>query len=381
MSSRPGGRGRRTRGVTALLVVLVGVLVGCTSQPDRPATTPLTTAVGADATRSRAAELQAGLTHLLVERVHVTAAARAAVPDADRAAASASLDDASTALADLLGATYEGAREPLLLALRTCDRRELQHADAERAGDAPELAAALEALQSAQADLAGTVRRVVPRLPASQLRERLDGDLLAQLAVGGEDGYARLRAASGRAPATAALIAAGIAEDRGLGPAGTPAATLRADLTGLLTEHVQLAGAMARSPHPETPAVDALQANGADLTALLATAYPALPAGFSRAWSGHVDRLVALAVDPSAAQRREVLAFPAELGAELARHVDGLPARTTVAEFTPLLVALAAAVEAGGSPGAHAALRRASAAVPVPSALVAAAVAQDRHYP
>ena len=117
------------------------------------------------------------------------------------------------------------------------------------------------------------------------------------------------------------------------------------------------------------------------VTALLATAYPALPAGFSRAWSGHVDRLVALAVDPSAAQRREVLAFPAELGAELARHVGGLPARTTVAEFTPLLVALAAAVEAGGSPGAHAALRRASAAVPGPSALVAAAVAQDRRYP
>ena len=108
MSSRPGGRGRRTRGVTALLVVLVGILVGCTSQPDRPATTPLTTAVGADATRSRAAELQAGLTHLLVERVHVTAAARAAVPDAARAAASASLDDASTAPADLLGGDLRG---------------------------------------------------------------------------------------------------------------------------------------------------------------------------------------------------------------------------------------------------------------------------------
>ena len=381
MSSRPGGRRRRTRGVAALLVVLVGVLAGCTSQPDRPATTPLTTAVGAEATRSRAAELQAGLTHLLVERVHVTAAARAAVTDADRAAASASLDDASTALADLLGATYEGAREQLLLSLRTCDRRALQHADAVRTGDAGGLAAALEGLQSAQADLAATVRRVVPRLPASQLRERLDGDLLAQLAVGGEDGYARLRTASGRAPATAALIAAGIAEDRGLGPAGTPAATLRADLTGLLTEHVQLAGALARAPAPEPPAVIALQANGADLTALLATAYPALPAGFSRAWSGHVDRLAALAADPSATARREVLDFPTELAAELARHVGGLPARTTVAELTPLLAALAAAVEAGGSPGAHAALRRASGAVPVPSALVAAAVAQDRRYP
>jgi len=66
----------------------------------------------------------------------------------------------------------------------------------------------------------------------------------------------------------------------------------------------------------------------------------------------HVDRLVALDVDPSAAQRREVRFIPAELGAELARHVGGLPARTTVAEFIPLLAALAASVEAGGSPGA-----------------------------
>ena len=65
--------------------------------------------------------------------------------------------------------------------------------------------------------------------------------------------------------------------------------------------------------------------------------------------------------------------------------MGGLPTHTTVEVFTPLLAALAAAVEAGASPGAspgaHAARRRASAAVPVPSALVAAAVAQDRRYP
>ena len=98
--------------------------------------------------------------------------------------------------------------------------------------------------------------------------------------------------------------------------------------------------------------------------------------------SPSAERLATPACGPRpAAQRREVLAFPAELGAELARHVGGLPTRTTVEVFTPLLTALAAAVEAGDSPGAHAALGRASAAVPVPSALVAAAVAQDHRYP
>ena len=382
MSSRPGGRRRRARGVTALLVVLLAVLTGCSAEPDRPVTTPVSTAVGADASRSRAAELQAGLTHLLVERVHVTAAARGAVADADRAETTAALDDSSVALADLLGATFTGAEEQLLAALRSGDRRGLRHADAVRTGSPADVATALADLQVGQADLAATLRRVVPRMPAEQIRARLDGDLAAQLAVNGDDAFPQLRAASGRAPATATLLAAGIAADRGLGPVGTRAATLRAALTGLLTEHVQLAGAMAREQGdaPTGAAVAALQANGADLTALLGMAYPDLPAGFGPMWAGHVERLVGLAADPSAEQARRVRAFPNELGNELARHVVGLSARTAASEFTPLLSALAAAVEAGDSPGAHAALRRASAAVPAPSALVAAAVAQDRRY-
>jgi len=369
--------------VTALLVVLVAVVTGCSAEPGRPLTTPVTTAVGADASRSRAAELQAGLTHLLVERVHVTAAARGAVDEADRVEATAALDDVSTALADLLGATFTGADEQLLAALRTVDRRGLRQADALRTGMPDDVAAALADLQAGQAALAATVRRVIPRMPAEQIRARLDADLAAQLAVGGDDAFARLRDASGRAPTTAALLAAGIAADRGLGPVGTRAATLRAALTGLLTEHVQLAGAMAREPggSPSTGAAGAaLRANGADLTALLGNAYPDLPSGFGPMWAGHVERLVGLAADPSAGQRRRVLAFPNELGNELARHVVGLSARTTAAEFTPLLAALATALESGGSPGAYAALRRASATVPVPSALVAAAIAQDRRY-
>ena len=383
MSSQPAGRRRRARGATALLVVLVAVLTGCSAQPDRPVTTPVNTAVGADASRSRAAELQAGLTHLLVERVQVTATARAAVAEADRVEAAAALDDSSAALADLLGATFTGARGQLLAVLRSCDRRGLRQADAVRTGSPDDVATALADLQTGQADLAATVRRVVPRMPAEQIRARLDGDLAAQLAVQGDAAFAQLRAASGRAPATAALLTAGIAADRGLGPVGTRAATLRAALTGLLTEHVQLAGAMARLPgdaRTTGAAVAALQANGADLTALLGQAYPDLPSGFGPMWAGHVERLVGLAADPSAEQRRRVLAFPNELGNELARHVVGLSARTTGSEFTPLLSALAAAVEGGDSPGAHAALRRASAAVPAPSALVAAAIAQDRRY-
>lgn len=377
------GRRRTPRVPAPLLVVglaLLALLPACSA--DRPAGTLAAapaTGVGADASRSRAAELQAGLTHLLVERVDVTAAARAAVGGPAADAGATALDDVAVALADLLGATYTGAREPLLVALRAGDRRTLEHAAALRAPDGGPGggARALVRLQAAQDDLAATLRRVVPRLGADQVRARLDGDLAAQLAVGGEDPYALLRTAAGRAPETARLLTGGIAQDRALGGSGGRAATLRAELTGLLTEHVLLSGAVARDVRHRPSAVRALRANGADVTALLATSYPDLAAPLGASWARHVDRVVALAVSPGPVPRRLVLAYAAELGALLAQHVVGLPARATAVETTPLLRALAAAVEAGGAPGPLAA---AAAVVPVPSALLAAAIAQDRRY-
>lgn len=388
MSTWPVCVRRRGRRATALLVLGVLLLTACSSsaEPDRAAgraTTQPTTAVGADATRSRAAELQAGLTHLLVERVHVTAAARSAVGEAQRDDGAAALDEVSVSLADLLGATYTGAREPLLGALRAVDRRGLQQADA---AGAPATAAALRRLRTAQDELAGTVRRVVPRLDAEQVRVRLEQDLAAQLAVGGDDPYARVRTAAAGAVQTARMLSVGVADDRALGPAATRAATLRAQLTGLLTEHVLLAGAVAREQSrtggARSSAIRALEANGGQLTAVLGTVYPALPAQFGPSWEGHVARLVALASGSTPVRQRLVLAYPTELGALLGRHVTGLPPGTTAVEVEPLLQALVRAVEAGSvaAPDAHAALRRATQAVPAPSALLAAAIAQDRRY-
>lgn len=389
MSTWPVCVRRRGHQATTLLVLAVLVLTGCSSAPEPDpsagrSTTQTTTTVGADATRSRAAELQAGLTHLLVERVHVTAAARGAVGEAERDGGAAALDEVAVALADLLGATYTGAREPLLAALRSADRRSLQQA---HAVGAPATAAALQLLRTAQADLAGTVRRVVPRLDAEQIRLRLEHDLTAQLAVGGEDAYALVRAAAAGAVQTARMLSVGVADDRDLGPAATRAATLRAQLTGLLTEHVLLAGAVAREQsRPGGGAVSsatrALEDNGGQLTVLLGTAYPSLPEEFGASWGGYVARLVALASGSTPVRQRLVLAYADELGAVLGRHVPGLPPRTTVGEVEPLLQAVVRAVEAGSvaAPDAPALLRRATQTVPAPSALLAAAIAQDRRY-
>ena len=154
---------------------------------------------------------------------------------------------------------------------------------------------------------------------------------------------------------------------------------LRAQLTGLLTEHVLLAGEVAAaSPAARPQAVAALRTEGEELTGLLGTAYVDLAQEFGPAWSRHVDRVVALAGTPGDQRRqRAVLAFSGELGDLLARHVDGLPSTAVVVEADPVLAALLVAVDDDSS---RTALHEAIATVPVLSALLAAAIAEDRGY-
>ena len=329
------------------------------------------------------------MTSLLVERIHLTAAARAAGDEGARSDLLAALDASSQALAGLLGVAYTGSREPLLRALRAVDRRSVLHADAVRSGDAARVNAALAAGDTAAAELAVAVRRVAPRLGAGRVVERLKGDLAAQLEVGGPDPYALLAAAAGRAPDTARLLTAGIVADRDLGPMGSRAADLRAELTGLLTSHVLLSGALAHenvAAGPAASAADALRANGAQLSALLGGAYPALPLTFEPSWRAHVERVIVLARSTAGAQataeRRFVLAYPSALGALLARQIGGLPAITVTDEVTQMLAALVRLVDAEGrgEPDVAELVRRTSASVPVVAALLAAAIAQDRRY-
>lgn len=225
----------------------------CTSAgpPDQGAGTsvgPSGPLVGAAASQSRAAELQAGLTHLLVERVYVLAAAgRTGQAEPARVDAREVLDANSQALAEVLGATYLDARSPFLGALRSGDKAQLVHADALASGDAAAVDRARGALEQASVELAAVLRRVLPGMAVERVVVRLREDLEAQLAAGGTPSYTALRTAAGRAVDTASLLAAAVAADRNLGAPGTRAATLRAELTALLTEHVLLVGGLARS--------------------------------------------------------------------------------------------------------------------------------------
>lgn len=378
----------RLAAMTLALAAATGCAGSGTADPTPSPSAP--GAVGAAAASSPVAELQAGLTALLVERTFSVAAATDAVAasrgrvDAPGTAASlGALDAVSVALADVLGATYRGARGPLLDALRQEDDLLARHAVALSADDAAGAVALRRDLVAAQAELSRTVRRVVPTLDAPQVAELLGGDVQAQLPP---RTYERLRTTAASAAGTARLLEAGIAADRGLGSPSTDAARLRADLTGLLTEHVALVGALARelrTPGPRSvSARAALQANADALAGILGDPYPAAQVPFLRSWTAHLTRMERYAAARAAGSSAEaglVRTYPAELGRLLAEHVAGLPAQASRTELEPALTALLDAVDAAaeGEVGAPAALRQAAADVLPAAALLSAAVAED----
>jgi len=380
----------------AAALLLVGMLAGCSSTAT-PVTAPVTVrpaALGAAAASSPAAELLAGLTALLVERTYAVAAATEAVVaaqgrlrDPGPTAALDALDDASAALADVLGATYSDAREPLGQALRRDDALLAEHAVALASADAAGAAGVRASLEQAEGELARVVRQVVPALDAAELAERLGNDLQAQVAAAGPDPWAALRAAAAASARTGRLLAAGIAADRGLGSTGAGAALLRADLTALLTEHVALVGALGRGAgRPAEGVRAALRANAEQLADVVGDAYPAARAPFLSAWQAHLDRLARYADDRAAGRDGEpglLLGFPDELARLLAEHVGGLPAATVAAELVPAQAALLDALTAAadGELRAAGALRMAVGQTQPAAALLAAGIAEDLRLP
>ncbi|MBW3640971.1 MAG: hypothetical protein KY451_14170 [Actinobacteria bacterium] len=396
MTSGAGSRHRQATARLAALSLVALLLASCTSgDPTSTATgTASQAATGAAASSSRTAELAAGLTQVLVERVYVTQAARNAVASsaarADPPSAEASrvaLDASSQAVASVLGAVYDDAQPPLLLALRGVDRLQLEHALTLSQGDVAVAAVARAALEQAQLELSAVLRRIVPALGAEQIRDRLMPDLEAQLAAGGADPYTALRTAAARARDTARVLTDAIAEDRQLGVSGTRASRLRADLTALLTEHVLLAGGLAgelakADGGAVASARSALDANALEFAAVLGRSYPAMNEPFLQAWAAHVVRVedyTRAAATGGAPQGEALRGFADALADLLAQNVVGLPAGRISAELAPALEAMLRAIDAAanGSPDVPAELRRAAATTPAPAALLAAAIAED----
>lgn len=396
------------------LALSCAALLGCTAGGQRDAGGPTGTApgpaagaaTGAAASMTVGAELRAGLTFLLTERVHVvaTTSRRLAASSGDRDSAgvraTVELLDANTvAVADTLGASYRNSGAALLPALRRLDLLLLDHVAARAAGATPEAEQALAALPDAHRELARDLRRISPSLPEADVAtvsaESADALLAVTGAVleGDPRQFALLRATAGQAPATAELLARGVAADDGLVLAGPSAAQLRSQLTGLLAEQALLTGALATVLHesdgdPAAPlpvaALAAMNANAVALADTVGAAYPAAALPVVTAYQSRAQALSAYATarasgQAGADQVAALEAFPEQLGAAVERHVPELPASRTAAELAPAGASLRAAVDsaATGDPEAPDDLLRAAADVPAPAALMAAAIAED----
>jgi len=204
---------------------------------------------------SPAADLRSGLTALLQEHVYlagiaVATAYRAGPDSPEFAAASATLDANSVDLSKAVGTFSTPKQEAAFLKLwRTHIGYFVDYAVAAKGGDEDGKKKAVKNLMRYTKD-AGSFFETISKgkLPAGDIAKALEMHIttltkaIDDLATGSPDAYTDLHAAAAHVGEGAATIAAGLADSAGLeGDPADKASTLRAQLTGLLQEHVYLA--------------------------------------------------------------------------------------------------------------------------------------------
>ncbi|MGH3941288.1 MAG: hypothetical protein ACRDTG_22175 [Pseudonocardiaceae bacterium] len=302
-------------------------LVACagneeTATPTTPAAPPATTSApaseivsGQAAVSAPAAELRAGLTHLLTEHVYTAALAlKYAVDnggnleDPTVKAAVANLDANSVALSKAVGAAYPDAEEPFLESWRQHIGFFVDYTLGKATNDQFKVDKAEADLDGYRTSFGQLINSVVPELSADAVAQALvphvDSVLatIDSLVAGDGQVFAKLVAAADHMPETAATLAGGIAENKGLeGNADSAASELRSGLTYLLTSHVDLAGialaqAVSQGGDLEEPtvkaAVAALDTNSVALAEAVGAAYPDAEEPFLESWRQHIGFFV-----------------------------------------------------------------------------------------
>jgi hypothetical protein len=267
-----------------------------------------------------AAELRAGLTAMLQEHVYLAGAAIATAVGAggdleNPAVKSAveTLDANSVALSDAVGGVYgDDAGAQFLELWRKHIGFFVDYTLGGATGDTAKQDAAKAALdqyrqdfgaflESATGGAAGLTQDAVAeelQVHVNTLVEAVDAVL-----AGSPDVYSKLKEAASHMPMTAAALAASIDEQQELdGDVDAPASELRTGLTGLLQEHVYLAGlainqAVADGGNLEAPAtadaVAALDANSVSLSEGIGSVYGDEAAGqFLELWRKHIGFFV-----------------------------------------------------------------------------------------
>lgn len=364
---RPGLRSSAVPGLVAV-VLAAGLLTGCTSNEPaagtgRPVPPPApggAGTLGAAATTTPGAELRAGLTWQLVERVHLLALARAALlasPLGRDAPAVRSAESLLEATAVDLAATVGAGGGDLVALLRGEVEAVL----------APQVDPA--ALTAVHERTAGLLLAVAPALPRAELVAQLDRATRGL-------GQVPARPDPTGAAVAAGLVANALAAERGDGSTETPAVVLRADLVRLLVDRAYTVGAA-----PDSAALARLTtALGARLAGAGARSgvETALRAGHTALFAVAEARVAGDGT--GTARAREALqAADRDLAGRLGAAVPALPAPLVLAELDPARGPLVAAVRAraAGSPDAAALSSAYARRALVTAAVLAAGLAEQ----
>src|SRR3954451_17642473 len=216
------------------------------------------------------------------------------------------------------------------------------------------------------------------------------GVALAATACGGSSDSST---ASGATPAPAASDA--MTSATGQDATTTKAAELRAGLTYLLEEHVQLAGiatgtAIANKGNLEAPAVkgavSALDANSVALSKAIGAAYPKAEAPFLASWRQHIGFFVDYTLgkatkDQAKADKaqKDLDGYRPSFAQLINSVVPELPADAVAEELKPHVASLSAAIDAqvAGDPKQFALLQTAADHMPMTAAILAGGISTN----
>ena len=217
------------------------------------------------------------------------------------------------------------------------------------------------------------------------------GVALAATACGGSSSTSTSSAAT-TAPSTASSAMAAVS---GMQATATKAAELRAGLTYLLEEHVQLAGiatgtAIAKKGNLKDPAVvgavSALDANSVALSKAIGSAYPAAEAPFLASWRQHIGFFVNYTLGKAtknaamtAKAVKDLDGYRTNFGQLINTVVPELPANAVADELKPHVASLFTAIDAvvAGDPTVFAKLQTAAGHMPGTAAILAGGIAEN----
>jgi hypothetical protein len=364
--------------------------------------------VGQAATTTKAVALRAGLTYLLEEHVQLAGIAtgtaiakKGNLKDPAVTAAVGALDANSVALSKAVGSAYPKAEAPFLDSWRQHIGFFVDYTLGKATKNTMMVDKAKTDLDGYRTSFGQLISSVVPELPADAVANELKPHVASLFAAidaqvaGDPKQFQLLQDAAGHMPATAAILAGGIATNLKLGKADSPASDLRAGLTALLTQHVYAAGiaintAVSKGGDLKDPmvvaAVNALDANSVALSKAVGAAYPKAEAPFLDSWRQHIGFFVdytlgkatknTMTVDKA---KTDLDGYRTSFGQLISSVVPELPADAVANELKPHVASLFTAIDAvvAGDPTAFAKLQTAAGHMPGTAATLAGGIAEN----